>query len=195
MKELILASSNAHKIKEIQEILGPSFLVKGIKDLDRTIDIVEDGKNYRENAFIKAREIAKYYDSYIIADDSGLEIIALPSILGIYSARFMGEDTPYKIRFKEIFRLLQGKEKAARFVCGIALITPSKEEYYVEGEIKGAIGEESGSEGFGYDPIFYPEGKNVSMADLSSQEKNEISHRGRALEKLKVLLKELEAND
>lgn len=192
MKELILASGNAHKISEIQEILGEDYKVIGLKDLEYKIDIEENGNTYKENALLKARSIAKYYDSYVIADDSGLEIFALPEILGLYSARFMGEETPYDIRFKEIFKLLVGKDNAARFVCGIALITPDKQEYYVEGEIKGVIGEISGKEGFGYDPIFYPEGKNCSMANLTSKEKNQISHRGRALAKLKDLLEEIE---
>lgn len=192
MKELILASGNAHKISEIQEILGEDYKVIGLKDLEYKIDIEENGNTYKENALLKARSIAKYYDSYVIADDSGLEIFALPEILGLYSARFMGEETPYDIRFKEIFRLLVGKDNAARFVCGIALITPDKQEYYVEGEIKGVIGEISVKEGFGYDPIFYPEGKNCSMANLTSKEKNQISHRGRALAKLKDLLEEIE---
>ena len=191
MKELILASGNAHKVGEIQEILGKEYKVKGLKDLDRKINIIENGKTYEENALIKARTIAKYYDAYVIADDSGLEIFALPDILGLYSARFMGEDTPYEIRFKEIYRLLENKDTIARFVCGIALVTPNKKEYYVEGEIRGNIGKISGKEGFGYDPIFYPEGRSKSMADLTSEEKNKISHRGRALEKLQKLLKEI----
>ena len=191
MKELIIASGNAHKIIEIQAILGEEFKVKGLKDLDIKIDIVEDGKTYKENALIKARAIAKYYDSYVIADDSGLEIFSLPEILGIYSARFMGEDTPYEERFKEIYKLLKDKDSSARFVCGMALVTPDKKEYYVEGEIKGHIGKTSGVKGFGYDPIFYPEGYECTTADISSEEKNKISHRGRALEKLKELLKEL----
>ena len=106
MKELIIASGNAHKIIEIQEILGEEFKVKGLKDLDKDIEIIEDGKSYKENALLKANAIAKYYDSYILADDSGLEIFSLPEILGIYSARFMGEDTPYEERFKEIYKLL-----------------------------------------------------------------------------------------
>ena len=191
MKELILASGNAHKVGEIQEILGNEYKVKGLKDLDRKIEIIEDGKTYEENALIKARTLASYYDAYVIADDSGLEIFSLPDILGLYSARFMGEDTPYEERFKEIFRLLENKDTSARFVCGIALVAPDKKEYYVEGEIRGNIGKISGKEGFGYDPIFYPEGSDKSMADLTSEEKNKISHRGRALEKLQKLLKEI----
>lgn len=193
MKELILASSNLHKIKEIQEILGAEYRVIGLKDIDKNIEIIENGKTYEENAFIKAREIAKYYDSYILADDSGLEIFALPEILGIYSARFLGEDTPYAERFSEIFKLLkEKKDKGARFVCGLALITPTKKEYYIEGEVRGVIGEVEGNEGFGYDPIFYPSGYACSMACLSSEEKNKISHRGNAIKKLKELLKEID---
>lgn len=193
MKELILASGNLHKIKEIQEILGKEYKVIGLKDLDRNIEIIENGKTYEENAFIKAREISKYYDSYILADDSGLEIFALPKILGIYSARFLGEDTPYLERFSEIFKLLKNKkDKGARFVCGLALITPTKKEYYIEGEVRGVIGEARGNEGFGYDPIFYPSGYDCSMACLSSEEKNKISHRGNAIKKLKELLREID---
>lgn len=191
MKELIVASGNAHKIIEIQEILGEEFKVKGLKDLDKDIEIIEDGKSYKENALLKANAIAKYYDSYILADDSGLEIFSLPEILGIYSARFMGEDTPYEERFKEIYKLLKDKDSSARFVCVMALVTPNKKEYYVEGEIKGRIGKTSGVKGFGYDPIFYPEGYDCTMADISSEEKNKISHRASAMKKIKDLLKEL----
>lgn len=191
MKELIIASGNAHKIIEIQEILGEEFKVQGLKDLDKDIEIIEDGKSYKENALLKANAIAKYYDCYILADDSGLEIFSLPEILGIYSARFMGEDTPYEERFKEIYKLLKDKDSSARFVCGMALVTPDKKEYYVEGEIKGHIGKTSGVKGFGYDPIFYPEGYDCTMADISSEEKNKISHRASAMKKIKDLLKEL----
>ncbi len=196
MKKLILASNNSHKIKEIQAILGNEYNVIGLKDLNKNIRIIENGKTYKENAFIKAREIAKYYDDYVLADDSGLEIFSLPDILGIYSARFLGEDTPYEERFKEIFKLLQDKKnKEARFICGLALVTPNKKEYYIEGEVKGKIGNVEGEEGFGYDPIFYPNGYTCSIACLSNKEKNEISHRGNAIRKLKELLKEIDRDD
>lgn len=196
MKEIIVASNNAHKINEIQNILGSLFSVKGLKELNINIDVEENGKTYKENALIKARAISSISNSYILADDSGLEIFALPDILGIYSARFLGEDTPYPIRFKEIYRLLEDKEnKRARFVCGLVLITPDKKEFYLEGEVRGKIGEVQGEYGFGYDPIFYPEGYDCSIANLTNEEKNLISHRGNAIKKLKVLLKELDKND
>ena len=191
MKELIIASGNAHKIIEIQEILGEEFKVKGLKDLDKNIEIIEDGKSYKENALLKANAIAKYYDSYILADDSGLEIFSLPEILGIYSARFMGEDTPYEERFKDIYKLLKDKDSSARFVCGMALVTPDKKEYYVEGEIKGHIGKTSGVKGFGYDPIFMLPEYGKSPAEISPELKNELSHRGKALRLMKEKLKEV----
>lgn len=192
-KRIVFATGNANKMKEIREILsGLGMEILSMKEAGICVDIEEDGTTFEENAMIKARAVAAVTDDIILADDSGLEIDYLNKEPGIYSARYMGEDTPYEIKNRALLERLHGvpKEKrTARFVCAIAAVLPDKREYTVRGTIEGYIGEEpAGENGFGYDPIFMVEEYQCSTAELSEEQKNEISHRGKALRKMKALL-------
>ena len=155
-------------------------------------EIEEDGKSFEENALIKARAVCRLAGEMVLADDSGLEIDYLNGEPGIYSARYMGEDTSYRIKNQNLMDRLSGvpdEKRTARFVCAIAAAFPDGREYVVRGTIEGRIGyEERGENGFGYDPIFYLPDRDVSTAQLSREEKNSISHRGNALKKMKELL-------
>ena len=194
--EIVLASRNAHKIKEIEAVLGRCGL-DGIKllsldDIGFTGEIDETGATFAENAVIKASVPASM--GYVsIADDSGLEVDYLDKAPGVYSARYMGEDTPYTIKNNHIIELLKdakGEERSARFVCVIACVMPDGETFTTRGTIEGRIGyEEKGENGFGYDPIFYLPERGCTTAELPPEQKNEISHRGRAL---KAMYKKLE---
>ena len=182
MTKIIVATGNQNKMKEIREI---------IKRDD--IEFVEDGKTFEENAVIKAKTIADITKNIVIADDSGLEVDYLDKAPGVYSARYMGEDTPYTIKNNHIIELLKdakGEERSARFVCVIACVMPDGETFTTRGTIEGRIGyEEKGENGFGYDPIFYLPERGCTTAELPPEQKNEISHRGRAL---KAMYKKLE---
>ena len=193
MKEIIVASTNEGKIKEIRAMLSEIGIeVKSIKDVfEEEIEIEENGKTFQENALIKAQTICEMIDKPTLADDSGLEVDAMDGAPGIYSARFMGHDTSYDIKNQYIIDAVKGKERGARFVCAMALCIPDEEpiliEEYFDGEIYDHI---EGENGFGYDPIFYvPELKKTS-AQLSLEEKNQYSHRAKALKKLYQILKE-----
>lgn len=193
MKEIIVASTNEGKIKEIRAMLSEIGIdVKSIKDVfEEEIEIEENGQTFQENALIKAQTICEMIDKPTLADDSGLEVDAMNGAPGIYSARFMGHDTSYDIKNQYIIDAVKGKERGARFVCAMALCVPDEEpiliEEYFEGEIYDHI---EGENGFGYDPIFYvPELKKTS-AQLSLEEKNQYSHRAKALKKLYQILKE-----
>ena len=190
---IIFATGNQHKMKEIREILGDTGLeIVSMKEAGIEADIVEDGKTFEENAMIKATEIAKLCDDIVLADDSGLEIDYLDKAPGIMSARFMGEDTSYDIKNQALIDKLEGvpKEKrTARFVCAIAAVLPSGKQIVTRGTIEGMIGYEiAGENGFGYDPIFYVEEYGCTTAQLSPEEKNEVSHRGNALMAMKEKL-------
>ena len=167
--------------------------MRSMKEAGIEADIIEDGKTFEENAMIKAKEIAKYTDEIVLADDSGLEIDYLNKEPGIYSARYMGEDTPYEVKNANLLERLKGVEKdkrTARFVCAIAAVLPNKEVLTTRGTIEGYIGEKPvGKNGFGYDPIFYVEEYGCSTAELSMEQKNELSHRGKALRAVKEELK------
>ena len=193
MKEIIVASTNEGKIKEIRTMLSEIGIdVKSIKDVfEEEIEIEENGQTFQENALIKAQTICEMIDKPTLADDSGLEVDAMDGAPGIYSARFMGHDTSYDIKNQYIIDAVKGKERGARFVCAMALCIPDEEpiliEEYFDGEIYDHI---EGENGFGYDPIFYvPELKKTS-AQLSLEEKNQYSHRAKALKKLYQILKE-----
>lgn len=193
MKEIIVASTNEGKIKEIRKMLSDIGIeVKSIKDVfDEDIEIEENGKTFQENALIKAQTICDMTHMPTLADDSGLEVNAMNGEPGIYSARFMGHDTSYDIKNQYIIDAVKGKDRGARYVCAIALCIPDEEpiliEEYFNGEINDCI---EGENGFGYDPIFYvPELKKTS-AQLTLEEKNKYSHRGKALRKLYQILKE-----
>ncbi len=195
IKQIIFATGNAGKVKEIRAILGDLGLeILSMKEADIRADIQEDGTTYEENALIKAREVAKYTDAIVMADDSGLEIDYLNCEPGIYSARYMGEDTSYTIKNNNLIERLAGvpdEQRTARFVCAIAAVLPGGEELTTRGIIEGRIGyEEAGENGFGYDPIFYVPRFGKTTAQLSPEEKNQVSHRGKALEAMKEILRE-----
>lgn len=193
MKRMIFATGNENKMKEIREILGALPLeILSMKEAGVSADIVEDGKTFEENALIKARAICKLAGEMVLADDSGLEIDYLNKEPGIYSARYMGEDTSYHIKNKSLIDRLEGvpdEKRTARFVCAIAAVFPDRKELVVRGTVEGIIGyEEKGENGFGYDPIFYLPERGCTTAELPPEEKNSISHRGNALRLMKELL-------
>ena len=193
MKRMIFATVNENKMKEIREILGALPLeILSMKEAGVSADIVEDGKTFEENALIKARAICKLAGEMVLADDSGLEIDYLNKEPGIYSARYMGEDTSYHIKNKSLIDRLEGvpdEKRTARFVCAIAAVFPDGKELVVRGTVEGIIGyEEKGENGFGYDPIFYLPERGCTTAELPPEEKNSISHRGNALRLMKELL-------
>ncbi|SHJ02699.1 RdgB/HAM1 family non-canonical purine NTP pyrophosphatase [Pseudobutyrivibrio xylanivorans] len=189
--KIIFATGNKNKLREIKEILGEEkYDIVTMKEAGIDIDIVEDGKTFEENSLIKSRAIAAVAkDAIVLADDSGLEIDALNKEPGIYSARYMGEDTSYDIKNANLIERLDGVEKqdrSARFVCAVSAVFPDGKEAVVRGTIEGYIGwEPMGENGFGYDPIFYLWDKDVSTASISPEEKNAISHRGQALRMIK----------
>lgn len=194
MKKVIFATGNQGKMKEIREILGDLDIeLLSLKDAGIHADIVEDGKTFEENAQIKAREIEKLTGEIVLADDSGLEIDYLNGEPGIYSARYMGEDTSYRIKNANLIQRLEGvpdEKRTARFVCAIAAAFPDGTMKTVRAAMEGRIGyEERGENGFGYDPIFYLPEYGCSSAELSMEEKNKISHRGKALRAIKDVLR------
>jgi len=194
-KEIIFATKNKEKLKEIKTILGDMFNIISMEEAGINTNVIEDGKNFEENAIKKASEIMKISNKIVLADDSGLEIDYLDKKPGIYSARYMGESTPYSIKNNKILEIMKDvpeEKRTARFVCAIAaaLPNPYNKTLTVRGIIEGIIGYKiQGSNGFGYDPIFYLPDRNCTTAQLSMEEKNKISHRGKALNLMK---KELE---
>lgn len=195
MKKIIFATTNQGKVKEVKMILEDLGVeVLSLKDLDINVDIVEDGTTFEENALIKARAIAKLSNEIVLADDSGLEVDYLNKAPGIMSARYMGEDTSYDIKNQTIIDQLadaKGKERSARFVCAIACAMPDGETFTTRGIIEGEIGYKiEGTEGFGYDPIFYVPEFGCTTAQLTPEQKNKVSHRGKALEEMKKILKQ-----
>lgn len=195
MKKIIFATGNAGKMKEIRNILSDlPVQVLSMKEVGIQTDIVEDGKTFAENAVIKARAIMQLTGEVVLADDSGLEIDYLNKEPGIYSARYMGEDTSYRIKNANLIQRLEGvpdEKRTARFVCAIAAAFPDGTVKTTEGTIEGRIGyEEKGENGFGYDPIFYVPEFGCTTAELSEEQKNKISHRGRALAEMKEILKD-----
>lgn len=190
MKKIIFATGNMGKMKEIREILKDlDAEVLSMKEAGVEADIVEDGKTFEENAVIKAKTVCELTGEIALADDSGLEIDYLNKEPGIYSARYMGEDTSYRIKNANLIGRLEGvpdEKRTARFVCAIAAAFPDGTVKTVRGTMEGRIGyEEAGENGFGYDPIFYLPEYGCSSAELSMEEKNKISHRGKALRAIK----------
>ena len=194
MKTIVFATGNSGKMREIREILdGLPCRVLSMKEAGITADPEENGTTFSENAMIKARAAAAAVpgtkldpeNTIILADDSGLEIDALGKEPGVCSARYMGRDTSYHIKNAELIRRLKGvptEKRTARFVCEIAAVLPDGETFTVRGTIEGKIGyEERGENGFGYDPIFYLPDLSRTTAELPMDEKNKISHRGKAL--------------
>ena len=194
--KLILATSNKDKAREIAEILdGTPFVVTTMKEEGFDPDIVEDGKTFEENALIKARAVhALAEGAYVMADDSGLCIDALDGAPGIYSARFCGEDSTYPEKFAKIFEMLKDvpeEKRTAKFVCSIAVVRPDGSEFTVRGEVCGVLHEKPmGDGGFGYDPIFYVPEFGMTTAQMTKDQKNSISHRGKASRAMAEKLKE-----
>jgi len=190
MKKLIFATGNENKMKEIRMILGDlDYEILSMKEAGIDVDIVEDGKTFEENAAIKATAISEIANCVVLADDSGLEVDYMDKQPGIMSARWMGEDTSYRIKNAKIIENLEGvpdEKRTARFVCAIAAAFPDGRVVTKRGTIEGIIGyEERGENGFGYDPIFFLPERGKTTAELSPEEKNEISHRGKALQMIK----------
>lgn len=194
MKQIIFATGNEGKMKEIRMILEElKCPVVSMREAGIEADIVEDGQTFEENAIIKARAIAQQTDSVVLADDSGLVIDYLNGEPGIYSARYLGEDTSYRIKNQNLIDRLEGvpdEKRGARFVCVIGAVLPGGEILTERGIMEGRIGyEEKGGNGFGYDPIFYVPEYDCSAAELTPEQKNQISHRGKALQKIKEALR------
>ena len=198
MNRIIFATGNAGKMKEIRMILADLGMdILSMKEADINVDIDEDGSTYEENALIKARAVAAYAkNDIVLADDSGLEIDYLNREPGVYSARYMGEDTPYSVKNANLISRLEGvpeEKRTARFVCAIAAVLPGGRELTTRATIEGRIGyEEKGEGGFGYDPIFYVPELKKTTAELTGEEKNLVSHRGTALRLMKEELKKNE---
>ena len=194
MTQIIFATGNAGKMREIKEIMSDlNAEILSMKEAQINVEIVEDGNTFEENALIKARAVAKEAPGAIVmADDSGLEVDYLNKEPGIYSARYMGEDTSYDIKNQNILDRLAGvpkEQRSARFVCAIAAVLPDGRELVTRETIEGYIGYEiAGQNGFGYDPIFYVDEYGCTTAELSEDQKNEISHRGKALRAMKEKL-------
>lgn len=195
MDKIIFATGNEGKMKEVRMILEDLGLpVLSLKDAGITADVEENGTTFEENAQIKAKAIMEMTGALVLADDSGLEVDALNKEPGIYSARYMGHDTSYHIKNQNIIDRLKGKvgeERSARFVCAIAAAFPDGRVLITRGTMEGRIGyEEKGKNGFGYDPIFYLPEYQCYSAELSLEEKNKLSHRGKALRLMKERLHE-----
>ena len=194
MKRIIFATTNENKVREVNMIME-DFDVElcTMKQAGVDVDIVEDGVTFEENAIIKAKTIMEITGEIAIADDSGLEVDYLDGAPGIYSARFLGEDTSYDIKNQYIIDKLKdakGSERSARFVCAMAVAFPNGEILTCKGTIEGVIAyEQKGKNGFGYDPIVYVPEFEMTTGEMSPQLKNSISHRGKALEQMKEILK------
>ncbi len=193
-QRLIFATSNQGKVNEFRQMLGDQYEILSMKELGIDIDIVEDGKTFEENAIIKAKALMEETHEMTLADDSGFEVDCLGGEPGIYSARYLGEDTPYDIKNAEILRRCQGvpdEERGARFVCVIACASPDGTIDTAKGVIEGRLAyEQRGENGFGYDPIFYLPERGCTTGEMAPEEKNAISHRGIAIRKMVKLLEE-----
>lgn len=202
MDTIIFATGNKNKMIEIRMILADlGCKILSQKEAGIQADVVEDGQTFEENALIKAtmiadiaRKMPEYKNAVVLADDSGLEIDALNKEPGIYSARYMGEDTSYDIKNQALIDRLEGvpdEKRTARFVCAIAAALPDGSTEVVRGTMEGRIGYEiKGENGFGYDPIFYLPQFGCSSAELEPEKKNELSHRGEGLRKMRKVLEE-----
>jgi len=184
MMKLVIATRNRHKLEEIRVIFNlPGLELFSAFDFPDVPDVEETGSTFASNAEIKARSLAHGTGLWALADDSGLEVDALDGAPGIYSARFAGEPVSYSANNEKLMQLMQGKSnRRARFRCALALVSPDGELFSIEGSCEGTIIEElRGTEGFGYDPLFVPEGEMMTFAEMPAERKNQISHRARAL--------------
>lgn len=193
-KTVVFATGNQNKVREVRQILdGLDVEVRTMKEMGIASEPEETGETFEENAMIKAAAIADaVQDAIVLADDSGLEIDYLNGEPGIYSARYLGEDTSYEVKNAKLIERLEGvpkEERTARFVCAIACILPDGSRFTTRGTIEGYIGwEPAGENGFGYDPIFYVDEYGCSTAQMTPEQKNAISHRGNALRALRMEL-------
>lgn len=196
MEKIIFATQNEHKLTEIRMIMkNLPYEIISMKEAGIDIDIVEDGATFQENALIKANAIAKLSKSVVMADDSGLEIDFLNKEPGVYSARYLGVDTPYPIKNQIIIDRLSGvpeEKRTARFVCEIATVFPNGRVLQARGTIEGRIDYQiKGVNGFGYDPIFYVPEFGCTTAEMPADMKNEHSHRGKALREMARMMSEI----
>ena len=194
-QKIVFATGNEGKMREVRLILQDlGFPVLSMKEAGVSLDIEENGTTFAENAMIKARAVWEKTGGIVLADDSGLVVDYLGGEPGVYSARYLGEDTSYEIKNQAIIdRLADAKEeeRTARFVSAIAAVLPDGSELMTEGTVEGLIAHEpAGNGGFGYDPIFYLPEYGVTSAEIPIEKKNEISHRGKALEAMKIKLRE-----
>ncbi|MEH7248818.1 XTP/dITP diphosphatase [Neobacillus niacini] len=193
MKEVIIATKNPGKAKEFEHIFAPRGIkVRTLLDYPEIADVEETGKTFEENAILKAEAVSLALNKMVIGDDSGLIVDALEGRPGIYSARYAGEPKSDQKNLEKVLGELKGipeENRTARFYCALAVALPGKETITVAGTCEGRILEEQrGTNGFGYDPVFYVPEKGYAMAELSSDEKNKISHRANALKQLDVIL-------
>lgn len=194
-QKIVFATGNEGKMREVRLILQDlGFPVLSMKDAGVSLDIEENGTTFAENAMIKARAVWEKTGGIVLADDSGLVVDYLGGEPGVYSARYLGEDTSYEIKNQAIIdRLADAKEeeRTARFISAIAAVLPDGSELVTEGTVEGLIAHEpAGNGGFGYDPIFYLPEYGVTSAEIPIEKKNEISHREKALEAMKIKLRE-----
>jgi XTP/dITP diphosphohydrolase len=194
--KIIFATNNQHKLMEISHLLGDSFTLLNLKDVNIKEEIPEDYPTLEENALFKAKYIHKVTGMNVFADDTGLEIEALNGGPGVHSARFAGAHKDFSANTKKVLKLMKGKKnRSAKFRTIIALILDDS-EYLFEGAITGKIiNQKRGTKGFGYDPIFIPDGKKSTFAEMTMNDKNMISHRALAFEKLKMFLSQNSAPD
>jgi XTP/dITP diphosphohydrolase len=196
MKKVVIATENKGKIKEFQQLFASIGIeVQSLLDLSFPGEIEETGSTFEENAIIKAQVLADYYKQTVIADDSGLEIDALGGEPGIFSARYTGASKNDQANIEKVLHKLEGvpdEKRSARFVCAIAVVTPNEEPVTFRGTCEGIIAQEqSGTNGFGYDPIFYLPEYYKTMAQLAGDEKNKISHRAHAIKQLMINIDEI----
>lgn len=189
----MLATGNRHKVEEISSMLADlGIVVRLLEEFPGAPEVVEDGSTYRANALKKARSAAEFTGMPALADDTGLEVDALGGQPGVYAARFAGDGCSFQDNINKLLCLLKGvpaERRGARFVCMLAFVLPSGRELVVEGELLGRIAEtQSGSGGFGYDPVFYVPEAGRTLAELTPEEKNRVSHRWRAVEKVRKLI-------
>ena len=194
-KTIIFATGNEGKMREVRMILADTgFRVVSMKEAGIHCEIIENGETFEENALIKARTVCRASGAIAMADDSGLEIDALQKQPGVHSARFLGEDTPYDIKNSFILKKLEGlkkEDRTARFVCAIACVSPDGWEKVCRETMEGFIAEESrGTNGFGYDPIFWMDDFQCTNGELEPEQKNAVSHRGKALRRMRQMLEE-----
>ncbi|MET3686677.1 XTP/dITP diphosphohydrolase [Priestia megaterium] len=193
MREIIIATKNAGKVKDFETLFSPKgFKVKSLLDFPEIEDVEETGVTFAENATLKAEAISSALNKPVIADDSGLAIDALNGEPGVYSARYAGENKDDNANIEKVLQKLNDvpfEKRTARFHCALAIAVPEKRTEIVEGTCEGHILEEKrGENGFGYDPIFFVEKWRCSMAELTKEQKNQISHRANALKKLAPLI-------